>query len=88
LVEGNTLGRDPLGVTSKIGWVRRLGKQRWDRIHQLVYVSSAGGVIHYMIKAKIVRQELVIYAVVVILLLLYRLEKEVVWHSPGKFRKP
>jgi sulfoxide reductase heme-binding subunit YedZ len=38
----------PLAVTSTAGWVRRLGGARWRRLHRLVYVAAAGGVLHYL----------------------------------------
>ena len=37
----------PLAVTSTAGWVRRLGFERWQRIHRLIYFSALAGVIHY-----------------------------------------
>lgn len=37
----------PLALTSTAGWIRRLGGKRWQRLHRLVYVTAAGGVIHY-----------------------------------------
>ncbi len=37
----------PLAVTSTNGWVRRLGKQ-WGRLHRLVYLIPALGVLHYL----------------------------------------
>jgi sulfoxide reductase heme-binding subunit YedZ len=37
----------PLAVTSTVGWIRRLGGKRWQRLHRLVYVSAIAGVIHY-----------------------------------------
>src|SRR6202171_268305 len=37
----------PLAVTSTAGWIRRLGGKRWQRLHRLIYVSAALGVIHY-----------------------------------------
>lgn len=36
----------PLAVTSTAGWIRRLGT-RWDRLHALVYVVVALGILHY-----------------------------------------
>jgi sulfoxide reductase heme-binding subunit YedZ len=37
----------PLAVTSTKGWIRRLGGKRWNRLHQLVYLATAAGVVHY-----------------------------------------
>lgn len=36
-----------LALTSTGGWVRRL-KKNWARLHRLVYVAGAAGVIHYI----------------------------------------
>jgi sulfoxide reductase heme-binding subunit YedZ len=36
----------PLAVTSTRGWIRRLGK-RWQRLHRLVYLAAALGVVHF-----------------------------------------
>ena len=38
----------PLALTSTAGWIRRLGGQRWQRLHQLIYFSAAAGVIHFI----------------------------------------
>jgi methionine sulfoxide reductase heme-binding subunit len=38
----------PLAITSTAGWVRRLGGKRWQRLHRLVYVAAAAGVLHYL----------------------------------------
>ena len=37
----------PLAITSTKGWVRRLGPVRWQRLHRLVYLTAAAGVVHY-----------------------------------------
>jgi sulfoxide reductase heme-binding subunit YedZ len=37
----------PLAVTSTAGWIRRLGGRNWQKLHRLVYLSAALGVIHY-----------------------------------------
>lgn len=36
----------PLALTSTRGWIRRLGRT-WSRLHALVYVSTALGLIHF-----------------------------------------
>jgi sulfoxide reductase heme-binding subunit YedZ len=38
----------PLAITSTNGWIRRLGGKRWRRLHRLVYVAAAAGVLHYL----------------------------------------
>jgi methionine sulfoxide reductase heme-binding subunit len=63
----------PLALTSTTGWIRRLGGKRWRNLHRLIYVSAIAGVIHYywLVKAD-VRKPLE-YALVLSLLLGYRL---------------
>jgi methionine sulfoxide reductase heme-binding subunit len=41
----------PLVATSTKGWSRRLGR-RWQRLHRVVYVAAALGVIHFYWKVK------------------------------------
>jgi len=62
----------PLAITSTSGWIRRLGGRRWNRLHQLIYLTAIAGVIHYywLVKAD-VRKPLQ-YATVLSLLLGYR----------------
>jgi sulfoxide reductase heme-binding subunit YedZ len=38
----------PLALTSTKAMVRHLGGRRWQRLHQLVYLSAAGGVFHFL----------------------------------------
>ena len=38
----------PLALTSTNGWVRRLGGQRWARLHRLVYLAAITGTVHYL----------------------------------------
>jgi sulfoxide reductase heme-binding subunit YedZ len=42
----------PLAITSTKGWIKRLGGKRWARLHKLVYVAAAGGVIHFWMLVK------------------------------------
>jgi sulfoxide reductase heme-binding subunit YedZ len=37
----------PLALTSTAGWIRRMGGKNWQRLHRLIYISAAAGVIHY-----------------------------------------
>jgi len=69
----------PLAVTSTTGWVRRLGGKRWQRLHRLVYVAAAAGVLHYFwLVKKDVRWPLM-YGVVLLVLLGSR-----VWLARGR----
>ena len=63
----------PLAITSTKGWIRRLGGKRWQRLHRLVYVAAACGVIHYYWLVKSDVRKPVIYGVLVGILLLWRL---------------
>lgn len=64
----------PLAVTSTKGMVRRLGGVRWGRLHRLIYVAAAGGVLHFLWKGKVQETEPVIYGMVLVVLLGSRLE--------------
>lgn len=37
----------PLAVTSTKGWIRRMGAERWNRLHKAVYAVAVLGVVHY-----------------------------------------
>jgi sulfoxide reductase heme-binding subunit YedZ len=59
----------PLAITSTTGWVRRLGGKRWQRLHRLVYVAAAAGVLHYLwLVKKDIRLPLLYGAVLLVLL--------------------
>ncbi len=64
----------PLAVTSTAGWIRRLGGKNWQRLHRLVYISAAAGVVHYfwLVKSDI-RLPLMYGAIIAALLLARRL---------------
>jgi len=61
-----------LAITSTAGWIRRLGGRRWNQLHRLVYVAVILGVTHYwwLVKADVRRPQT--YALVVGLLLAFR----------------
>ena len=62
----------PLALTSTNAMMRRLGR-RWQQLHRLVYLIGIGGVVHYwwLVKKDITQPAL--YALVLALLLGYRL---------------
>jgi methionine sulfoxide reductase heme-binding subunit len=62
----------PLALTSTKGMIRRLGK-RWQKLHRLIYISGIAGVVHYwwLVKADIRKPQF--YAILLTLLLGYRL---------------
>jgi sulfoxide reductase heme-binding subunit YedZ len=63
----------PLALTSTAGSIRRLGGRRWNRLHRLVYLTGAAGVVHYwwLVKSDVRRP--LAYGVVVGVLLAFRL---------------
>jgi methionine sulfoxide reductase heme-binding subunit len=69
----------PLAITSTAGWIRRLGGKRWQRLHQLIYFSAMAGAIHYLWLVKKDIHKPLEYALVLGVLLGYRI---VVWAMP------
>jgi sulfoxide reductase heme-binding subunit YedZ len=61
----------PLALTSTKGWIRRLGKN-WQLLHRLIYISGIAAAVHYLWKVKIAAGSPVYYAVIVGLLLAFR----------------
>lgn len=69
----------PLALTSTKGWIRRLGR-RWQLLHRLIYISAIAAAIHYLWKVKVMIGSPVYYAVIVGLLLAFR----VIWAVRGR----
>lgn len=63
----------PLAATSTNAMVRRLGGRRWRRLHRIVYVAAAGGVVHFWWLVKADVREPLVYAAILALLLALRL---------------
>ena len=63
----------PLAVTSTNAMIRRLGGERWRRLHRLAYVAAVAGVVHYLWLVKIDIRPPLVYAAVLVLLLGVRL---------------
>ena len=62
----------PLAVTSTNGMIKRLGGKRWQKLHRLIYLTAIGGAVHFWM---IVKSDLfypAIFALIVALLLAYR----------------
>ena len=69
----------PLALTSTKGWIRRLGR-KWTQLHRLVYLAAICAVIHFAWKVKVFTGDPVIYAVILTLLLGFRLAW-IVWKN-------
>ena len=54
----------PLAVTSTQRMIRRLGGERWRRLHRLVYVAATAGVVHYYWLVKVDVRPPLIYAAI------------------------
>ena len=63
----------PLAATSTAGMIKRLGAGNWRRLHRLVYVAAALGVLHYFWLAKVGVRTPWIYAAVLAVVLGIRL---------------
>ncbi len=77
----------PLAVTSSKKMQKRLGKN-WNRLHRLIYPAAITAVLHYILLVKSDLTEPLIYADIIIILLTYRLLKQLkkrpVWQKkPG-----
>jgi sulfoxide reductase heme-binding subunit YedZ len=82
----------PLALTSTKGWIRRLGGQRWNLLHRLVYASAMLGVVHYWWKVKLDTTYPRYYAIGVGALLAIRIWKAVAKRqaarAPGRVVMP
>lgn len=63
----------PLAVTSTNGWVKRLKFQRWQKLHRMVYAAGIAGVLHFWWLVKSDIREPLLYAVILTVLLGFRL---------------
>lgn len=62
----------PLAVTSTNAMIKRLGGERWNRLHKLVYVAAGCGVVHYYMLVKADTRKPIIFGIALVLLLAYR----------------
>ncbi len=71
----------PLAITSTNAMLKKLGGKRWQKLHRLVYIIAILGVLHYWWLVKKDITEPLIYAVILLMLLGYRLVK---WRQKNK----
>lgn len=62
----------PLAITSTQGWVKRLGFQKWQKLHRLIYVTASAGVVHFWWLVKSDIREPLLYAAILTGLLAFR----------------
>ena len=63
----------PLAVTSADKIVKWMGGKRWRLLHRFVYLTTVGGVIHYLWLVKADQQRPLVYGALLMVLLGYRL---------------
>ena len=63
----------PLAVTSSEKMVRLL-KQNWKKIHRLIYIIGIFGVLHYIWLSKTIFFKPLIFLIILIILLLFRIK--------------
>lgn len=63
----------PLAATSFNAAIRRLGPLVWRKLHRLIYLIVPLGVVHYYLLVKADHRPPIVYGVIVLLLLGYRL---------------
>ena len=66
----------PLALTSTNRMVKRLGGRRWQRLHRLIYVAAAGGVLHFLWQVKVEEPRPIIYGLILVVLLGYRIREQ------------
>lgn len=62
-----------LGITSTDAMIRRLGSANWQRLHNLVYVIAALGLLHFALQSKLDVTQPVLVTGLFALLMVYRL---------------
>ena len=63
----------PLALTSSKKMIRLL-KDKWKKLHRLIYITSLLGIIHYLWLVKVVTAEPLIYLMIIMILLVLRIK--------------
>jgi len=77
----------PLAATSHNGIIRRLGGQRWKRLHRLVYVAGLAGVLHYLWLVRADSLPPLLYLALFLGLMLFRLPARIQSGLAARLRK-
>lgn len=64
-----------LALTSTARAIRALGARRWQRLHRLVYLIGALGVLHFWLVVKGIQLEPIVYGGIYLMLMLARLPR-------------
>src|SRR5215470_10131914 len=73
----------PLALTSTAGWIRRLGGKRWQKLHRLIYLSAAAGVVHFIWLVKADLRRPLTFAAILAVLLAWRLAQAAISSQPS-----
>ena len=65
----------PLAITSNNLSIRKLGPQKWNKLHKLIYLAGIGAVMHYLLLTKTWEVEPAVYALILFGLLTHRVLK-------------
>ena len=63
----------PLALTSSKRMIRLL-RDKWKKLHKLIYIISLLGIIHYLWLVKVVTVEPLIYLIIIVILLMLRVK--------------
>jgi sulfoxide reductase heme-binding subunit YedZ len=78
----------PLAATSSNLAIRRLGGKAWQRLHRFVYLAAILAVLHFLMSVKSWPIEPITYALIVAILLGYRLARSLMrGQSQGKLKR-
>ena len=65
----------PLAITSNNLSIRKMGPQKWNKLHKLVYIAGIGAVLHFLLLTKTWEIEPAIYMLILFGLLTHRVLK-------------
>jgi sulfoxide reductase heme-binding subunit YedZ len=77
----------PLALTSTAGSIRRLGGKRWLKLHRLIYLSAAAGVVHFIWLVKADLKRPLTYGTILAALLAYRLASSILSRERAQARQ-
>ena len=69
----------PLALTSSKRMIRLL-RDKWKKLHKLIYIISLLGIIHYLWLVKVVTVEPLIYLIIIVILLTLRAPKHSIYN--------
>ncbi|PPR50605.1 MAG: Protein-methionine-sulfoxide reductase heme-binding subunit MsrQ [Alphaproteobacteria bacterium MarineAlpha5_Bin5] len=69
----------PLASTSTKSWIKKLGYKTWKKIHYLIYLAAILSSIHFFMLVRVNKIEPAIYIGLILLLLIYRIYKRIIY---------